>query len=154
MHALYGFTGGRIFWSMYDKIKCIYLFRANYRMLIHGHFFVGFFLILFWACQNCTFSISIWYIFTYLTLNWMKVVWKHIFENRIYKIFPYILWIKFWCFWFKHSTMSLSYCLCWLRQYPSLQSKGLSSNCSGLKLRVEFSFISIRLMILIAFTSL
>lgn len=124
MHALYGFIGGRIFWSMSDKIKCIYLFRANYRMLIHGHFFVGFFLILFWACQNCTFSISIWYIFTYLTLNWMKVVWKHIFENRIYKIFPYILWIKFWCFWFKHSTMSLSYCLCWLRQYTSLQSKG------------------------------
>lgn len=72
-----------------------------------------FFKILFWAC---TFSISIWYIFTYLTLNWMKVVWKLIFENRIYKIFPYILWNKFWCFWFKHSTMSLSYCLCWLRQ--------------------------------------
>lgn len=108
LHALYGFIGGRIFWSMYDKIKCIFLFLANYRMLIHSHFFVGFFfLILFWAWQNCTFSISIWYIFTYLTLNWMKVVWKHIFENRIYKIFPYILWIKFWCFRFKHSTIIL-----------------------------------------------
>lgn len=151
MHALYGFIGGRIFRSMYDKIKCIFLFLANYRMLIHGHFFVGFFLNS--VLSVYFFDIYMIYIYIFNTkLDERRLetyFWK---QNQ--KIFPYILWIKFWCFWFKHSTMSLSYCLCWLRQYPSLQSKGLSSICSGLKLRVEFSFISIRLMILIAFTSL